>query len=178
MATFDLVAQNATPDIQIIAAIESTQVGILQVGFWVNDPNQRIIWPATLAKLSRQDFLWRHSCFELFIGVKNHDLYREINLSRSNAWQAYQFEEYRYPEDSPPQQASDIELISLNNTRFGITAVLDINPFLHQHNLKMKDLFIGTTSVINTATKPLLFAMQHSTVPPDFHNKRDWLLWF
>ena len=175
MASFDLVAFEPTRDIQIVSAIEAPGVGILQVGFWVNDPNQSILWNTPAAGHPRRDFLWERTCFELFIGVKDQDFYREINLSDSGEWQAYQFEEYRYPESMPPLPATDIELVALQRTRFGLTATVDLNPFLYQHQIKMKDIYIGITAVICTAKHQHLFAMQHSTRQADFHNKRDWL---
>ncbi len=175
MATFELVAFQPVREINLIGAIETPGTGILQVGFWANDPNQSIIWGEQLAGFPRRDFLWQQTCFELFVGVKEQDYYREINLSSSHAWQAYQFEEYRYPEQMPPVTAQDIELVDLQRTRFGLTATVDINPFLHQQQLKMQDLFIGISAVIATPQHQHLFAMQHSGIQADFHNKRDWL---
>ncbi|MCH4248254.1 MAG: DOMON-like domain-containing protein [Acinetobacter populi] len=175
MATFDLISFEPTHDIQLIGAIETPGTGIIQVGFWVNDPNQLIIWDDKVAGFPRRDYLWEKTCFELFIGVKDQDIYREINLSSSNAWQAYQFEEYRYPESMPPHTANDIELVDLQRTKFGMTATLDINPFLYQQQLKSRDIYLGLSAVILTAKQQHLFAMQHSGRQADFHNKRDWL---
>lgn len=175
MASFELTSFQPTQEINLVAAIESPNTGILQIGFWINDPNQQIIWSEKLLDFPRQDYLWEQTCFELFMGVKGQDYYREINLSPSNAWQVYQFEEYRYPDTTPPMLSNDIELISLQRTRFGLTTTLDINPFLHQQQLKMKDLFFGLSAVIVTAKQQHLFAMQHSSPQADFHNKRDWL---
>ena len=175
MASFDLLAFKPTRDIQIVSAIEAPSVGVIQLGFWINDPNQSIIWNLPAAGHPRRDFLWERTCFELFIGVKDEDFYREINLSDSGEWQAYQFEEYRYPEHMPPLAAYDIELIGLQRTKFGLTASVDINPFLHQHDLKMKDTYFGLSAVIATPDQQHLFAMQHSSPQADFHNKRDWL---
>ena len=67
---------------------------------------------------------WEQTCFEIFIGVQGEDYYREINLSPSQAWQAYQFEEYRYPEDMPPPAAYDIELNQLKRTHYGLNVSL------------------------------------------------------
>ena len=175
MASFDLVAFEPTREIQLVGALEAPSVGIIKLGFWVNDPNQSIIWNLPAAGQPRRDFLWERTCFELFIGVKDEDFYREINLSDSGEWQAYQFEEYRYPEYMPPVPAQDIELVALQRTKFGLTATVDINPFLHQRQVKIKDVFIGLSAVIATPQKQHFFAMQHSGRQADFHNKRDWL---
>lgn len=178
MATFELSSFQPTQDLGLIAAIETPNTGILQIGFWVNDPNQSIQWQSTVKNHTRQDYLWENTCFEVFIGVKGQDFYREINLSPTLSWQAYQFEEYRYPETMPPQAADDIELIDAQRTKFGLTAILDINPFLHSQNVKIKNIFMGLSAVIQTDGQQHFFAMQHSGQHADFHNKRDWLYTF
>lgn len=174
MASFELSAFEVVQDIAIVAAIEIPRSGIIKTGFWINDPEQKIVWPPTQDEIGHQDYLWQNTCFELFIGVKEQDYYREINLAPT-AWQAYAFEEYRFPEDLPPQPAQDIALLELQRTPFGLTAVIDINAFLHAEQLKMSHLFLGLTAVITTAQKQHFFAMQHSSPQADFHNKRDWL---
>ncbi|KAA8731141.1 DOMON-like domain-containing protein [Acinetobacter qingfengensis] len=175
MASFELTAFQATRDIQLIGAMETPTNTIIQVGFWVNDPEQKIVWREKLAGHPRCDFLWEHTCFEIFIGFAQQDQYREINLSPTLAWQAYQFEEYRYPEQIPPLTATDIELVDLQRTNFGLTATLDLSQLLNHDQIKLQDLYFGLSAVINTAQQQHFFAMQHSSPQPDFHNKRDWL---
>jgi hypothetical protein len=159
----------------VVGAIEQVSPFNLNVGFWIRDPNQWIEWPALVSTHSRQDFLWESTCFEIFIGVKDEDFYREINLSPSQAWQVYQFEEYRYPEDMPPHAAYDIELNQLKRTHYGLNVSLDLTEFILKHKLKWSDLFIGLTAVLKTAQGEQFYAMQHSSPNADFHNKRDWL---
>ena len=43
----------------------------------------------------RSDGLWRHSCFEVFIGHMPASDYWEYNFSPSGAWAAYHFTAYR-----------------------------------------------------------------------------------
>ncbi len=76
--------------ISLVGAIEQQSPFSLNVGYWLRDPNQWIQWPELVASHPRQDFLWEQTCFEIFIGVQGEDFYREINLSPSQAWQAYQ----------------------------------------------------------------------------------------
>ena len=175
MASFELTAFDAVREISLIAAIETPAKTLLQLGFWLNDPEQLVDWGNALAHHPRKDFLWQATCFELFIGIKNQDDYREINLSASLAWQAYQFEEYRYPEQIPPCIADDISLLELQRTKFGLTAILDIELFLSKYNVGMQDLYFGLAAVLDSANGKLFFAMQHSSPHADFHNKRDWL---
>ena len=41
------------------------------------------------------DGLWKHTCFELFIGNERDPSYLEFNFSPSSAWAAYRFADYR-----------------------------------------------------------------------------------
>lgn len=176
MASYELCAfERRFEAISIVGAIEQLSPYTLNVGFWLRDPNQWVIWPGPASGLARQDYLWQETCYEIFIGVKGEDYYREINLSPSEAWQAYQFEEYRYPEDMPPQVANDIELNTLKRTHYGLNVSLDLTEFMLKYKLKWSDLFIGLTAVLNTTQGQQLYAMQHSGAQADFHNKRDWL---
>lgn len=175
MASYELQPFKRFDAIHLVSAIEQ-QNTIINVGFWVRDPMQLIEWPeSTQHKLLRADFLWENSCFEIFIGVKNEDFYREINLSPSETWQSYQFEEYRYPENVPPILATDIELIELKRTHYGLNAVLDLQLFLTTHQLQVSDIYIGLAAIFKTAQGTQYYAIQHSSPEPDFHNKRDWL---
>ena len=175
MASYELNAFDRFFDVSLVAAVEQVSPYTLNVGYWLRDPNQLIHFPDQAAGHPRRDFLWEETCFEIFIGVKGEDYYREINLSPSEAWQAYQFEEYRYPEDMPPRAAYDIELNQLKKTHYGLNVSLDLTEFMLSNKLKWSDLFVGLSAVLNTQKGMHYYAIQHSSPHADFHNKRDWL---
>ncbi|MDO4222599.1 MAG: DOMON-like domain-containing protein [Acinetobacter sp.] len=175
MASYQLESFQRVDDISIVAAVEDVSATRLQVAFWVTDPYRRVQYPALLEQAQRQDFLWKQTCFELFLGVQGQDVYREINLAPSGAWQAYAFEEYRYPDCMPPAYAQDIELITLQRMPYGLNATLDIKAWLFAQRITMADVYLGLTSVIKTEQQIYYFALQHSGRDADFHNKRDWL---
>ncbi|WP_288416467.1 DOMON-like domain-containing protein [uncultured Acinetobacter sp.] len=175
MASYELNAFDRFEVISLVGAIEQQHPSVLNIGFWVRDPNQLIEWPKRVSAHPRQDYLWNSTCFEVFIGIKHQDAYREVNLSPSQAWQVYEFEEYRYPEQMPPVAAHDIELIKLERTHYGLNTSLDLGKFMRQHQVKWTDLYVGLSAVLNTSQGTQFYAMQHSTPQPDFHNKRDWL---
>lgn len=176
MASYELLAFDRDfRAVTVVAALEQQPQNILNVGFWLSDPEQLIRWPTLVTAHPRQDFLWEQTCFEVFIGIQDRDDYREINLSATQAWQAYRFEEYRYPEQSPPPIAYDIDLVALTKTHYGLNAKLDLSAWFAAENISWSDLYIGLTAVINTAKSQHYFAMQHSAAQADFHNKHDWL---
>jgi hypothetical protein len=44
---------------------------------------------------ARGDELWRHTCFEAFVGSAAGDAYYELNFAPSTQWAAYRFASYR-----------------------------------------------------------------------------------
>ena len=44
---------------------------------------------------TRADELWRHTCFEAFVGVVGEEPYFEFNFATSGEWAAYRFSGYR-----------------------------------------------------------------------------------
>ena len=59
--------------ISVVGAVEQQGLTSLNVGFWVRDPNQMIMYPELVEANPRQDFLWQDTCFEIFIGVHGED---------------------------------------------------------------------------------------------------------
>jgi len=51
--------------------------------------------PAVTAS-ARGEELWRHTCFEAFIGTTASAPYYELNFAPSTQWAAYRFASYRY----------------------------------------------------------------------------------
>jgi hypothetical protein len=49
--------------------------------------------PVTAA--GRADELWRHTCFEAFVGTSPGTTYYEFNFAPSTQWAAYRFDSYR-----------------------------------------------------------------------------------
>ena len=43
----------------------------------------------------RQDNLWRHTCFEVFLGRPGAKGYWELNIAPNGDWNLYQFSDYR-----------------------------------------------------------------------------------
>lgn len=189
MASYELDSFVPNRNIRIVVAAETLLPASVRLVFLVIDPEQHIVWPTTqqieqshheVAQsfemgYARRDYLWQHTCFELFIGIKNKSAYREINLSPAQAWNCYQFEQYRQPAQMPPVPAQDIQLLELKAQPQKLEAILDLQQFLQTNECQWDDLVFGLTSVVKLKNNSeLYFALKHSTDQPDFHCKRDW----
>lgn len=128
-----------------------------------------IVWPPNVAG-ARVDGLWRHTCFEVFIGPAGRPGYVEFNLAPSGQWAAYAFAGYRAPTPPPALRPPSISttraarLLSLN-------AVVDPHPWLDQHSAA--SLEVGLCAVIEHENGTLgYYALCHPAGRPDFHDRR------
>jgi len=57
----------------------------------------------------RQDFLWKTSCFEVFIQPDGESFYREFNFSPARNWAIYDFDDFRSNGRDGPDRGIVIE---------------------------------------------------------------------
>jgi hypothetical protein len=118
---------------------------------------------------ARTDGLWRHTCFEAFIGHAAGGEYWEYNFSPSGAWAAYRFAAYRegmapLMRGSPPSLRREESADSLQ-----IIASLDLSWM----NLSgaQSALRLGLAAVIEDRARSLSWwALAHPGEKPDFHH--------
>lgn len=195
MPSYELEPFIPNRNIRIIGATETLLPSSLRILFWMIDPEQQVIWPDLADNLAsclsgspsmsfdaddlgypRRHYLWQHTCFELFIGIKTQSVYREINLSPAGVWNCYGFDNYREPADIPPVPAYDIQLLELKSQPQKLEAILSFQSFFEAYQCGWNDLVIGMSSVIKTRQqRELYFALQHSGEQADFHRKQDWI---
>jgi hypothetical protein len=75
----------------------------------------------------RADGLWKHSCFEAFIGHGGSGEYCEFNFSPSGAWAAYQFSGYRKGMAPWLKGAAPHIVQQLAGVTFELAVVLDLS---------------------------------------------------
>lgn len=115
------------------------------------------------------DDLWRHTCFELFIGAKNDVEYYEFNFSPSGEWAAYEFWSYR------EGGAIDVEglvpkiTVQRDADKLELSAVLRLNCLAGiQTDVR---LAFGLSAVIENIDGSLSYwALKHPPGKPDFHH--------
>lgn len=189
LPSYELESFTPCRAVRIVAAIELLPPYSIRVLFWLMDPEQRVIWPATINQLdctpsadstdelgyARYDGLWQNTCFEMFLGIDGQSDYREINLSPVEVWNCYQFADYRTPNQMPPVQAQDIQLLEVQTQSHKLHAVIDVQGLLAHYQCALTDLRIGLTAVMKFKNgQNHFFALQHAGSAADFHRKLDW----
>ncbi|MCB1958006.1 MAG: DOMON-like domain-containing protein [Rhodocyclaceae bacterium] len=87
-------ANPPTEGIQIDAAAAALPGGDLRLEYRLRGPLERLRLPPP-APPRATDGLWRHTCFEAFVGTADGAAYREFNFSPSGCWAAYGFSDAR-----------------------------------------------------------------------------------
>lgn len=122
------------------------------------DPD-RIAWPSQ-AEPGRADDLWRHTCFEVFVGGEGGG-YGEFNLSPSGQWASYRFDGYR--EGMRPAGEEAVVL--------GLDGGADYAALEAEIALPADARRLGLSAVIETREGAMTYwALSHPSDKPDFHH--------
>jgi len=117
----------------------------------------------------RSDGLWRHTCFEAFIGRDGADEYWEFNFSPSSAWAAYHFTAYR--EGMAPLMKGTAPAITSTAAarRLEVEVTVDLTWFARGEIALGARL--GLSAVIEDRNHGLSYwALAHPAEKPDFHH--------
>ena len=117
----------------------------------------------------RVEGLWRHTCFEAFLGMKSRPEYYEFNFAPSGEWAAYAFRNYR--EGGPLDEEDVAPRISLRDVVGGMelmsTIRLEHLPWIKAGTI----LSLGLSAVIEERDGSRSYwALKNPTAKPDFHH--------
>jgi hypothetical protein len=143
-------------------AVEVTRPGRsrLDLRYLVSGVTGGLVLPPPAAPV-RADGLWRHTCFEAFVGAPD-GTYHELNFAPSGAWAAYRFDGYRQGMAPAEVDAPQIE-VRATGAALDLTAAVslpDSGPWR-----------LGLSAVIEAADGSLSYwALVHPPGRPDFHH--------
>jgi hypothetical protein len=116
---------------------------------------------------ARADELWTQTCFEAFAQPVGGDAYWEFNLSPSNRWAGYRFDDYREGMTSPPGLGLTHLTQRASASLYELVATLDLSggPAFDQ------PWRLGLSAVIEeTSGARSYWALAHAPGKPDFHH--------
>lgn len=154
------VHPDGTSAIQAIGvALVRPDLERLQLAYRVSGVLDRLAVP-TPQPPGRADELWKHTCFEVFIGAANG--YYEFNFSPSSQWAAYRFDDYRTGMRDAVVAMPAIEW-SIEEGRATLFVTLELS-----HDATGP---LGLSAVIEDPQGARSFwALAHPAGPPDFHH--------
>lgn len=160
------------PAIQI--SVEATRLapGRLRLWYIVTGAVDLLKVPAH-AKPSREDGLWHHTCCEAFVLSGSGTAYREINLSPSSQWAAYDFSNYRHGGANAAMAAPVISISETRGKRFALGA--DVH--FESDAIAGAPWRLGLSAVIEEKSGARSWwALKHVSDKPDFHQLDSFML--
>ncbi len=128
--------------------------------------NVRIPPPAAA---ERCDALWRHTCFEAFVGDSSSGCYYEFNFSPSTQWAAYRFSGYRSGMCVADKVGAPSIQVRQKPDGWTLQAKLDLQglPVLSRQGLRR----LALSAVIEEPNGDMSYwALAHPPGKPDFHH--------
>lgn len=167
MTSLSLIPHPANPSdaiSEIMAIAQRRGDGLLSLSYRTRGERERVKWPPPLPS-GFSDELWRHSCFEAFVGVAGRPDYIELNMTSSRRWAAYRFDQYR----AGMRRAAAQPRAPFRWMAFDTTLLIQWHiPELPNQ----ADWQLGLSAVIETLDGAKnYFALAHATGNPDFHNR-------
>lgn len=130
--------------------------------------------PAESANPGRKDELWKHTCLEFFLAIKDQPQYWEFNFSPSGDWNVYRMEAYRridFREEASIQHVRP--KISRGADDLSLEVVVDLSSIVQDG----EPIEMSVAAVIQTKDgNETYWALTHPTPQADFHDRRGFIL--
>ena len=175
MPAFELIPFPAKdlPKINITGEMERRD-NHLSIYYEVSGEVDHILFPSVSASPSRKDDLWKATCFEFFIAVRNKPEYWEFNMSPSGDWNVYVMDAYRQVNMRDATEFSELPFdFKVTNERISIKTSVNINSITQSE----MDLDIGVTAIIQTKDgHESYWALSHPGQHADFHQRESFII--
>jgi len=161
------------PDIAITGNV-SRRNNLLALHYSLAGDIDGILLPSTSEHPSRKDDLWKATCFEFFLALRDQPEYWEFNMSPCGDWNVYHMDAYRrvgFREETSIQRLQ-FE-VKREAGRFTLNAAVDLHPLVQQ----TQSLEIGITTIIQTKDgNETYWALAHPAPQADFHLRESFIL--
>ena len=150
----------------------------LAIAYQLRGPLDSVVLPApnTAGAPLRQDGLWEHTCFELFLAAEGIEPYWELNLAPNGDWNLYRLEGYRQGLAPVSDRNTLPFTVGASNRGLALELTLQLPQELSLA-CQQRDLQLGITAVIEHQQGALTYwALAHGGTEADFHRREDFLL--
>jgi hypothetical protein len=127
-----------------------------------------------VATSTRADELWRHTCFEAFVGSSQSVAYYEFNFAPSTQWAAYRFSNYRTDMHVATEISTPQITVQSNPERYVLRASLQLGQLLLSGGSTLR---VGLSAVIEEGSgRRSYWALAHPPGKADFHHSDSFAL--
>lgn len=152
----------------IAVDVARSRAGCLVLGYVVTGDIGAVRMPGAAAP-ERTDGLWRHTCFEAFVGFSAGGGYYEFNFAPSKQWAAYRFTAYRCGMAVADGIAAPAIAVEQAPERYALQATLALHRLPGLSSTAPWRL--GLSAVIEESSGRISYwALAHPPGKPDFHH--------
>lgn len=146
----------------------------LTVSYALTGEMESVLFPPVSAVPSRKDELWKGTCFEFFLGIKDQPGYWEFNISPSGDWNVYRMDAYRRIGFREERAISGLPFeLRKESDGFLLEVSVDLISLLQGK----AELQMGITAVIQVkGGGETYWALAHPAPYADFHLRESFIL--
>ncbi|MBI5058106.1 MAG: DOMON-like domain-containing protein [Nitrospirae bacterium] len=145
----------------------------LTVSYSLTGPLSECVVPVPANIPIRKNALWKETCFELFLGLKNSGQYWEFNLSPACHWNVYRFKDYRQDMQDEPAFVSLLFNVRKQVDGLSLSLEIDLNKIVHADQV----LDAGVSAVIKSIDGGVTYwALTHPGSQADFHRRESFVI--
>jgi hypothetical protein len=161
------------PEINIKGKI-SYQDNLVTLHYSLTGKIGDVFLPSTSMSPKRKDELWKTTCFEFFLAIKDLPQYWEFNLSPSGDWNVYQMDAYRRHGFREEELIQQLQFeCQKQEHEFLLEAAANLNPIIPPNKI----LEAGITTIIQTKNgNETYWALAHPAPYADFHLRESFIL--
>jgi len=116
----------------------------------------------------RRHDLWRHTCFECFIGMGEAEEYWEVNLAPTGDWNVYHFDGYRTAMVEETAISRLPSVLHVDADALRLEMQIDLSPIIREELA----LEVGVCAVLEHRHGALSYwALSHRGARADFHHR-------
>ena len=175
VAAFSLIPfpGSRVPDITLTGTISRLENRIA-VSYSLAGTIEDLLLPPLSHQPRRKDELWKTTCLEMFLGIKDQPRYWECNFSPSGDWNIYRMEAYRRLGFDQEASISGLAIRAKRKVgAFSLATLVDLSPLVTDSDV----LEIGLSAVIQTREgNETYWALTHPGAQPDFHLRESFIL--
>lgn len=133
-----------------------------------------VLLPPASPTPSRKDELWKGTCFECFLAVKDQPGYWEFNISSSGDWNVYRIDAYRRVGFREETAISQLQLESHKESNgYSLDTSVGLTPLFARGS----ELQVAVTAIIQTQDgSETYWALTHPAPQADFHLRESFIL--
>src|SRR5215207_2575739 len=147
---------------------------VLVLNYLLGGNIAEVLLPPVSPNPGRQDELWKATCLELFLAIKDQPGYWEFNLSPSGDWNVYRMDTYRRLGFREERGISQLTFETKEESNgYSLHVPVDLSSIIRPE----ADFQMAITAIVQTKDgNETFWALMHHGATPDFHLRESFIL--